>query len=110
MTERLTEENERIAELIRKLDRITITLGIGKTAIVENFRLVFKEGKMRLASRDGNLLRSWQGWVDTTSYPPKLVLRKLGWYKTNLAVEIPETDGTVVITEKKLKIKFEFYK
>ena len=109
MMERLTEENERIAGLIRKLDRITITLGIGKTAIIEDFRLVFRKGKMRLASRDGNLLRSWQGWVDTT-YPPKLVLRKLGLYKTNLTVDIPESDGTVVITEKKLKIKFEFYK
>lgn len=100
--------NEKVLEVINKLDCVTVFLtNVGKTAM-QDFRLKDVDDAIKLADREGNFSRDWQGFVDTDCYPPVLHLTKLNGSKVNLEVKIPEP-GTKRRMDFKIVVKFTFH-
>ncbi|GAI58798.1 unnamed protein product [marine sediment metagenome] len=101
--------NEKVLEVINKLDCVTVFLtNVGKTAM-QGFRLKAVDDAIKLADREGNFLSDWQGFVDTDYYPPILHLTKLNGSKVDLEIKIPEP-GTKRRMDFKIVVKFTFHK
>ena len=104
--------NEKSLELIEGVvDCITIIAPEFRK--LPDFRLKAKDNRIELATREGQFLPDWQGFVDIDCYPPILRLTKLNGTYINKEIKIPEPEPgieRIMIGLGRIFVTFAFHK
>lgn len=86
---KIEKTNPEAIERILAVDWISIFLFYKDgSSLIKQFRLKWREGRIRMAARYGFLLPDWQGYI-CEKKEPTLHLKKLDNKKVNLEIPIP---------------------